>query len=85
MNGNYLITTDGWFRAPDGKQYNAVWGYCTVVPATEMLGGISPNRNSANWGVKVGRGDDHIYIAGCQIHYAFRCDEVYAGLCLIPK
>lgn len=26
MTGKYLITTDAWFIAPDGKQYRAVWG-----------------------------------------------------------
>jgi hypothetical protein len=31
MKGKYLITTDSWFYAPDGKQYKAVWGEVSIL------------------------------------------------------
>ncbi|WP_444956686.1 hypothetical protein [Ornithobacterium rhinotracheale] len=36
---------------------------------------IETNRNSTNWYAKVGSEENHILIAGCQIHYAVKCDE----------
>ena len=73
MKGKYLITTDAWFYAPNGKLYRAVWGEVNVI-GDEMLG-IKTNRNSTNWFVKVGSDNNHIIIAGCQIHYAVRCEN----------
>lgn len=74
MKGKYLITTDNWFIAPDGKSYRAVWGEVHTMTAAEALG-IEPNRNSANWMVKVGTEEHHIILAGCQIHYAVSCPD----------
>lgn len=74
MKGKYLITTDSWFTAPDGKEYKAVWGECEVISTKEALG-FDPNRNSANWFVKVGNKNKHILVAGCQIHYAIKSEE----------
>lgn len=74
MEGKYLITTDNWFIAPDGKSYRAVWGEAKTMTAAEALG-LEPNRNSANWMVRVGTDEHHIILAGCQIHYAVRCPE----------
>ena len=31
MKGKYLITTDNWFYAPDGKEYRAAWGDVEIV------------------------------------------------------
>ena len=31
MKGKYLITTDGWFFAPDGRQYKSVWGEVEIL------------------------------------------------------
>lgn len=71
MKGKYLITTDNWFFAPDGKQYRAVWGDVKIV--TDKILGIKTNARSSNWFAKVGTEDNHVIIAGCQIHYAVRC------------
>lgn len=71
MEDKYLITTDAWFTAPDGKQYKCVWGEVKVFSALGVLG-LEPNRNSANWMVRVGTEDCHIILAGCQIHYAVK-------------
>lgn len=73
MNGKYLINTDEWFVAPDGKSYKAAWGNVEIVEDTFL--GLKTNRNSTNWFAKVGSEDKHVIIAGCQIHYAVRCEE----------
>jgi len=73
MQGKYLITTDAWFYAPDGKQYKAVWGDIQIVEDTFL--GLKTNRNSTNWFAKVGNEHKHVVIAGCQIHYAVKCDD----------
>ena len=46
MKGKYLITTDDWFYAPDGKKYKSVWGEVKILE-DEVLG-ITTNRNSTN-------------------------------------
>lgn len=71
--GKYLITTDNWFYAPDGKQYRAAWGFVEIVEDTIL--GIKTNRNSTNWYAKIGSDQKHVIIAGFQIHYAARCEE----------
>ena len=73
MQGKYLITTDAWFYAPDGKQYKAAWGDVQIIEDTFL--GLKTNRNSSNWFAKVGSEQKHIIIAGCQIHYAVKCEE----------
>jgi hypothetical protein len=73
MQGKYLITTDAWFYAPDGKQYKAAWGDVQIIEDTFL--GLKTNRNSSNWFAKVGSEQKHIVIAGCQIHYAVKCEE----------
>lgn len=69
----YLVTTDNWFEAPDGKTYRAAWGTVRVV-SDEILG-IQTNRNSSNWFLSIGSQSRHIIVAGCQVHYAIRCEE----------
>ena len=66
-----LITTDQWFIAPDGAQYRAVWGIVGAVKNSEQALGVKTNAKSTNWYVEIGK----MTIAGCQIHYAARCDE----------
>ena len=44
------------------------------MTAVEALG-VEPNRNSANWMVKVGTEEHHIILAGCQIHYCVSCPD----------
>lgn len=73
MKGKYLITTDEWFQAPDGQSYKAVWGNVEILEDNAL--GIKTNRNATNWYAKVGDDSKHIIIAGCQIHYAVRCEE----------
>ena len=73
MKGKYLITTDGWLIAPDGKQYRSVWG--EVVILEDSFLGIKTNAKATNWYAKVGSDDNHVIIAGCQIHYAVRCES----------
>lgn len=73
MKGKYLITTDGWFTAPDGRSYCAVWGDVEIVE--DIFLGIKTNKNSANWYAKIGSENNHIIVAGCQIHYAIKCKD----------
>ena len=70
----YLITTTEWFLAPDGEQYRAVWGKCKLL-TTEDIFSFKPSRPSTNWFANVGNDDKSMIVAGCQIHYAIRCDE----------
>lgn len=74
MKGKHLITTDAWFYAPNGKKYRAVYGDVEIIEDTFL--GIKTNRGSTNWYAKVGNEEKHVIIAGCQIHYAIRTDEV---------
>lgn len=73
MKGKYLITADAWFLCPDGKYYRAVWGDVEIIEDTFL--GLKTNRNSSNWFAKVGSENNHVIIAGCQIHYAIKCHE----------
>jgi hypothetical protein len=73
MEGKYLITTDNWFYAPDGKQYRAAWGEVKIL-SDDVLG-VKTNARSSNWYARVGNDESHIIIAGCQIHYAIRTDN----------
>jgi len=70
----YLITTDNWFVAPDGKQYQAVYGTVNAILSDAETLGIKTNARSANWYVSIGR----MLIAGCQVHYAIQCDNANA-------
>jgi hypothetical protein len=72
MKGKYLITADNWFFAPDGRQYKSVWGNVEVLEDSFL--GVKTNRNSSNWFAKVGTEENHVIIAGCQIHYALKSD-----------
>lgn len=72
MKGRYLITTDGWFIAPDGLEYRAVWGEVKVLQDTFL--GVKTNRQSSNWYIKIGSEPNHMIIAGCQINYAAKCE-----------
>ena len=72
-NKTYLITTDNWFYAPDGNQYRAVFGTAKMFEARNEFGFI-PTKG-ANWFVQVGKDNNFILIAGCQIHYVLRTDE----------
>jgi hypothetical protein len=73
MKGKYLITCDAYFIAPDGKQYKSVWGEAQILPDDFL--GLKTNSRSTNWYVKVGCDDNHVIVAGCQMHYAIKCDK----------
>ncbi len=73
INGKYLITADNWFVAPDGNQYKSAWGECKIL-GDDILQ-IKTNRHSTNWFLKIGSDKKHIIIAGCQIHYAIKCEK----------
>ena len=73
MKGKYLVTTDQWFLAPDGQSYKSVWGEIAVLE--DSILGLKTNRNSTNWYAKIGGEDTHVIIAGCQIHYAVKCEN----------
>ena len=70
-----LITTDNYFVAPDGRQYRSAFGTCLGVQDAEDSLGLRNNRGSSNWYVMLG----DLLIAGCQIHYAVACEDVYLG------
>lgn len=74
MKGKYLITTDNWFFAPDGLQYRAVWGEVEIIEDSQL--GLKTNRNSTNWYAKIGEEGKEVVVAGCQIHYAVKCDKM---------
>jgi len=68
----YLVTTSAWFVAPDGESYKAVFGTIhAVCDATQVLG-IRTNAKSTNWYIEIGC----MIVAGCQIEYVIRTDEV---------
>jgi len=73
MEGKYLITTDAWFIAPDGKSYNSVWGNIEIV--NDSILGIKTNARSTNWFAKIGSEEKYVIVAGCQIHYAVKCES----------
>ncbi len=73
MTGKYLITTNEWFIAPDGKNYKAAWGEVEIVEDSFL--GVKTNRMSANWFAKVGSEKSHLIIAGCQIQYAIKTEQ----------
>lgn len=70
----YLVTTDNWFRAPDGENYCAAWGACELKK-TEDVFGFTPARPSTNWFLKIGTEEKHVIIAGCQVHFAVRSEN----------
>ena len=71
MKGKYLITTDDYFIAPDGKEYKCVWGDVQIL--NDNVLGVKTNRNAVNWYAKVG----DVIIAGCQIHFAIKLSLIH--------
>ena len=70
----YLVSTVSWFTGPDGQSYKAAWGVCTLQSVDQAFPGFRVTRPSTNWFMRVGSGEQHVLIAGCQIHYAVRCE-----------
>ena len=80
MNGietgdKVLVTVDGWFFAPNGEQYRAVFGTLHGIKTDQEALGVKTNARSTNWYAQVGT----VLIAGCQIHYAVKTDGVTAA------
>lgn len=73
--GKFLVTADAWFVGPDGEFYNSAFGEVEILDDEETLG-IKTNRGATNWFAQVGNKDEFVIIAGCQIHYAVKCDSV---------
>jgi hypothetical protein len=73
IEGKYLVTTDSWFYAPDGLKYRSVWGDIKIIEDSSL--GLKTNRNSTNWYAYVGSKEKGVIVAGCQIHYAVKCDK----------
>lgn len=71
----WLVTTNGWFYAPDGRSYRGAYGTVKGVRGDEATLGIRTNRNATNWYLEIG----NLLIAGCQIHYAVRTDDCNLG------
>lgn len=65
--GNVMVTVPDWFKGPDGKQYQSVYGPIQTVQAKDVLG-FKPAR-SADWFLLVGHPGKQVAIAGCRIHY----------------
>ena len=70
-----LLHTNHWFHAPDGKQYNNVFGTIKAVLSDEETLGIKTNRGSTDWYVEIG----NMTIAGCQILYGIATDTCNLG------
>ena len=70
-----LLHTNNWFHAPDGKQYNNVFGTIKAVLSDEETLGIKTNRGATNWYVEIG----NMTIAGCQIFYGINTDTCNLG------
>lgn len=72
INKKCLITTSGWFVAPDGKEYRAVWGELKAIHEVGKSLGFIPNRSHANWFVEIGG----MIVMGCQVMYFVACPEM---------
>jgi hypothetical protein len=75
LGKKFLITTDDWFRAPNGRNYKSVYGTVKGVLSSEETLGIKTNAKSTNWYVQIG----NMIVAGCQIHYAIETEHVNLG------
>ena len=71
-----LITCNDWFFGPNGQQYKAVFGTVKAVRTSEETLGVKTNARSTNWYVEIG----NTTVAGCQIHYVVKTDEVNFGM-----
>ncbi len=70
-----LVTTDQWFLAPDGSTYRSAYGTVKGIHTDVDTLGIKTNVRSTNWYLEIG----DMIIAGCQIHYAIKTEDVNLG------
>lgn len=74
MTGKYLITTDDWFFAPDGREYRAAWGEVEVLKEDETIS-YRINADPAKWFMRIGNEESHMIIAGDRIHYMIKSEN----------
>lgn len=70
-----LVTTNGWFYAPDGRTYRAVFGKIKAIHSSEEQLGVKRGPRDVSWYMEIG----DMVIAGCQILYAVNCTCVQTG------
>jgi hypothetical protein len=70
-----LVTTTGWFIAPDGKQYRALFGTLKAVSESSKTLGFSISRNHTNYFFEIGK----MKLMGCQVLYMIECESVNQG------
>lgn len=75
IGSKVLITTSGWFYAPDGTEYRSVFGTLKAVHEVGKILGFIPNRSHANWFIEIGS----MVIMGCQVMYLIKTDTVEMG------
>ncbi len=67
-----IVHLKEWIKLSNGKMYNGIYGWITVLTAIEAAG-FNPGDKEANWLVVVcedespSEDSDHITINGCQI------------------
>lgn len=71
LEGTYLVTSNKWFVTPDGTEKRAVWGEVEIVKYKDY--GITPAEGHAEYMLKVGTEENHVFIAGCHVHYLVKC------------
>lgn len=72
-NKKYLITCRR-FTAPDGLQYDSVWGNVEVLKTQDVIGFPMRGQDS-NFVVKVSGKTRALYVTGCGIESAMECEE----------
>lgn len=70
-----LVTTNGWFVAPDGKQYKSAFGTLEAIHTSEDTLGFTPSRTHTNWYLQVGG----LQVAGCQVLYCIESETCELG------
>lgn len=70
-----LLTTNGWFLAPNGLQYKGVHGTLKAINTSENTLGFTPSRTHTNWYLEVG----NMTISGCQILYCVESNDCNFG------
>lgn len=70
IGDSVLVTCERWFVAPDGNNYDSVFGIVHGIYNSEDALGIEVNDKSKDWYLEIG----NMVIAGCQINYAIKTD-----------
>lgn len=75
LGKKYLVTTNDWFMAPDGRRYRAVFGTARGAVNVEEALGVGAGEHLPNWCTRIGG----MVVAGDQIRYCVRADSVTAA------